>query len=514
MIELRRTRTRPVGRIVLGMAIVLAIPWAGRASAHTFVESTKPKAGSTEREAPRFVVMHFTEPVEVGFGGIEVFAPGGARADVGETEYVEGDETTLRVGLADDLPNGRYVVEWRVVAADGHPREGRFPFHLEQPSPSPTSSASPPPVMESPASGGMGTVPHSREGAGPLPEILFGVARWFLFASLLLLVGMGGFALLVWRPAAGLARPPEVEESFWRRWRHVMVWAWVAAMMASAVSLVFEGSVAADVPLTDALSTDILAAVLGTRFGAVTAIRFAVLGLLGGLFLRAGVASARRVLVPAGVTRSLGAAAASSEVPRSSVIVWGLVGVVVLATVSLAGHAGSFSPVVLGVTVDVVHLLAGALWIGGLVGLVGVAMPATRRAGERARVAILAPVVSRFSNMALLSVTALVLTGAVRGWMEIRTLAALTGEAYGVALLVKLAVVVPLVVLGAINNRWTRPRIRRAAEDASLAESGARGVRMLGRLVLAEVLLAVAVLAVTAVLVNQAPPVDAMGGGH
>jgi hypothetical protein len=33
-------------------------------------------------------------------------------------------------------------------------------------------------------------------------------------------------------------------------------------------------------------------------------------------------------------------------------------------------------------------------------------------------------------------------------------------------------------------------------------------------LVLAEVLLAVAVLGVTAVLVNQAPPVDAMGGGH
>ena len=511
---MRGTRGHGISRVVLGVAVVLAGPWAGRASAHTFVESTTPKAESTQRQAPRFVVMRFTEPVEVGFGGIEVIAPGGARADVGEPDYLEGDDSTLRVALTDDLPNGRYAVEWRVVAADGHPREGRFRFRLEQPTASPTSPSSPPPVMESPASGGVGAMGDTHEGAGTLPEIFLGVARWFLFASLLLLVGMGGFALLVWRPATRLARPPEVEEAFWRRWRLVMAWAWAGAMIASAVSLVLEGSVAADVPLTDALSTDILAAVLGTRFGAVTAIRLAVLVLVGGLFLRAGAGITRRVLVPAGATRSLGAAAASSGVQRSSVIVWGLVGVIVLATVSLAGHAGSSSPVVLGVTFDVVHLLAGALWIGGLVGLVGVAMPATRGTGEQARVAILAPVVSRFSNMALISVTALVVTGAVRGWMEIRTLAALTGESYGIALLVKLAVVVPLLVLGAINNRWTRPRIRRAAEDASLAESGARGVRMLGRLVLAEVLLAVAVLAVTAVLVNLAPPVDAMGGGH
>ena len=161
---------------------------------------------------------------------------------------------------------------------------------------------------------------------------------------------------------------------------------------------------------------------------------------------------------------------------------------------------------------DVSHLFAGALWIGGLVGLVLLAMPATRVAGEAARVAILAPVVSRFSNLALISVAALVVTGAVRGWMEIRTLAALTGEAYGIALLTKVAVVVPLVVLGAINNRWTKPRIRRAAEEAGRTESGTGGIRVLGRLVLAEVVLAAVVLSVTAVLVNLAPPVDAMGG--
>ena len=350
------------------------------------------------------------------------------------------------------------------------------------------------------------------QGAGALTDVLFGVTRWFLFASLLLLVGLGGFGLFVWWPTAPLARPPEVEEAFWPRWRRLMVWAWGVALVASAVSLVLEGSVAADVPLGEALSTDILGAVLGTRFGAATAIRLLLLVLVGAVFLRARAGMPRGVLVPAGVTRSVGAAAAAPPVPNSSVLVWGLLDAGVLATVSLAGHAATSSPAALGVIPDVSHLFAGALWIGGLVGLVLLAMPATRVAGEAARVAILAPVVSRFSNLALISVAALVVTGAVRGWMEIRTLAALTGEAYGIALLTKVAVVVPLVVLGAINNRWTKPRIRRAAEKAGRTESGTGGIRVLGRLVLAEVVLAAVVLSVTAVLVDLGPPGDAMGG--
>jgi copper transport protein len=508
-----------------GISILLVLPaiaaelWMGAASAHSFVRSTEPKAGATLDQAPTAVLIRFNEPVELAFGGIEVLDPDRNPVEVGETEYASEDQTAIRVRLASELANGPYVVEWRIVAADGHPREGRFRFRLDQPAPaSPTPMETPEETHVSPEAEMVGGPPgpgeDDSEGAGALPSVLLGITRWVLFASLLLLVGLGAFALTVWRPASSSARPAEVDKAFFSRWRPIVAWAWVGAVVASAASLTFEGAVAAEVPLGEAVSGEILGAVLTTRFGVVTAVRVGLLLLVAAVLLGVRAGQARRVLVPAEARRSVGAAAAEAPVAWESLTAWAVIGVALLATISVAGHAGTSSPIVLGMGADVAHLAAGATWIGGLIGLVAVALPATRRRADRERVAVLAPVVSRFSNLAVWSVALLATTGAVRGWMEIRTLAGLTGEAYGITLLIKLAVIVPLVALGAVNNRWTKPRIRRAAQDATLTDSGTGALRTLNRLVLVEVLLAAVVLVVTAVLVNLSPPAGEMGGGH
>jgi copper transport protein len=503
---------------VLGSAAIAVGLWTGTVSAHTFVESTDPKAGSMVREVPRFVLIRFTEPAELTFGGIEVFDPDRNRVDIGETEHASEDRTAIRVALEPELSSGWYVVDWKVLAQDGHPRDGRFRFMLH----APEAEASAAPSMPAPTSpgAGMGAAPpasdvHEPQGAGTLPSVLLGITRWILFVSLLLLVGVGAFALATWRPAALEARPAEVEEEFQRRLRSVLGWAWAGAVVASVSALPFEGALAADVPLGEAVSGEILGGVLTTRFGLITAVRVGLLALIGAALLDVRARQDRRVLVPAEARRSLGAAAASpAGAGRWSLVGWALLGVALLATISLAGHAGTSSPVALGVGADVTHLAAGATWVGGLIGLVTLAFPATKQRSDGERVSLLAPVVSRFSSLAVWSVALLVATGAIRGWMEIRTLAGLTGEDYGIALLVKLAVVVPLMVLGAVNNRWTKPRLRRAAQDATLTDSGTSALRTLNRLVLLEVLLGAVVLAVTAILVAQSPPAGEMGGMH
>jgi copper transport protein len=503
---------------VLGWAVIAVGLCTGTASAHTYVESTDPKAGSTVREAPRSVLIRFTEPAELAFGGIEVFDPDGRRVDAGETEYASEDQTSIRVGVEPELTAGTYRVEWRVLAQDGHPRDGRFRFKLDLPAePTPTPHSTPETTPTSPAAGPGGppaSEEHETMGAGTLPSVLLGITRWILFASILVLVGVGAFAFATWDPLARADRPAEVDEEFRRRLRPLVAWAWVGAVVASVSSLAFEGAVAADVPLREAVSGEVLGALMTTQFGVVTAVRVGLLVLLGAALLEVRVGQDQRVLVPAEARRSLGAAAVPARAGRWSLAGWALLGLALLATVSLTGHAGTSSPLALGIGADVAHLAAGAIWVGGLIGLAALAFPATRRRSDGERVSLLAPVVSRFSNLAVWSVALLVATGTIRGWMEIRTLAGLTGESYGIALLVKLAVVIPLLILGAVNNRWTKPRIRRAAQEATQTESGTSGLRTLNRLVVLEVLLAAVVLAVTAVLVAQSPPAGEMGGTH
>lgn len=520
MLTLSRKRRR-ISILLVLPAITVGL-WTGAVHAHSFVRSTNPKAGSTVDQAPTAVLIRFNEPVELAFGGIEVLDSDRNPVGVGETEYASEDQTAIRVGLASELANGRYTVEWQIVAADGHPREGQFRFRLDQPAPespaSPTPSESPEETHASPEAEMGGAAPSSggddSAGAGSLPSVLLGITRWVLFASLLLLVGMGVFALAVWRPASNGARPPEVDDAFYGRWRPIVTWAWGGAVVASLASLVFEGAVAADVPLGEALSGEVLGALLSTRYGVVTVARLALLLVVGAVLLGARAGRARRVLVLAEARRSVGAAAAVGPLPWGPLSAWAVLGLGLLATIGLTGHAGTTSPVVLGMTADLAHLAGAAVWLSGLAGLVLVALPSTRSLADGQRVTMLAPVVTRFSNLAVWCVAVIVASGVVRAWMEIRTLAGLTGYAYSITLLIKLGVIVPLVVLGAVNNRWTKPRIRRAAEDASLTETGASGIRTLNKLVTFEVLLAAVVLIITAVLVSLPPPVDAMEGGH
>lgn len=174
-----------------------------------------------------------------------------------------------------------------------------------------------------------------------------------------------------------------------------------------------------------------------------------------------------------------------------------------LLTIGLAGHAGTLPPVALNLGADLVHLLGVAVWIGGLVGLVLLAFPATRGVAETDRVGLMAPVVSRFSDYAMVAVAVIVASGVLRGYLEIRSIDGLTGTSYGLTLLVKLAAFLPLLALGAINNRYTKPRIERAAAAGAPSPQ----LSTLRRLVTLEIAAGILILGITAALVALAPPV-------
>ncbi|HEY6710020.1 MAG TPA: copper resistance CopC family protein, partial [Actinomycetota bacterium] len=122
-----------------GLAAVLAVVWlvaAGMpAGAHALLRESDPAAGSSLDQAPRRVVLTFTERPEPGLTSIEVLDTAGQPIQRGEGAPVEGEPLQFAVGLG-DLADGTYTVSWRVVSKDdGHVTAGSFAFGVGVPAP-------------------------------------------------------------------------------------------------------------------------------------------------------------------------------------------------------------------------------------------------------------------------------------------------------------------------------------------------------------------------------------------
>lgn len=98
---------------------------------------------------------------------------------------------------------------------------------------------------------------------------------------------------------------------------------------------------------------------------------------------------------------------------------------------------------------DVVHLVAMAVWLGGLAVLGGALLPTGGSAAMRTAV-------PAFSRSAEISVALLVITGLFQLWRQVRTLPALLKTSYGQLLLLKVSVVLLVLALGAVARTWVR----------------------------------------------------------
>jgi len=136
-------------------------------------------------------------------------------------------------------------------------------------------------------------------------------------------------------------------------------------------------------------------------------------------------------------------------------------------------------------------------------------------------------VVPRFSRAAMACVITLVVTGTFQAWRQVGSLHALRTTDYGQILLVKLVIVLVLIILAAMSRQvasYLFPPTERAPvdskvpvvaggadddpperDDEELELDQAFELRRLKRSVTFEVLVAIAVIVVTALLVNAAP---------
>ncbi|MFF7633221.1 CopD family protein [Kitasatospora sp. NPDC008050] len=157
---------------------------------------------------------------------------------------------------------------------------------------------------------------------------------------------------------------------------------------------------------------------------------------------------------------------------------------------------------VLDLVFDQVHIISGTVWLGGLALLVVLAT-ARGRLGDGAG-PLWADIWRRFSLVAMVCVAAVVISGLWMGWRHVGAIDQLWTTGYGLALLVKILLVLGLVTAGAVNQLWLMPRIVRARRADDTASLRHLTLRHFPKVVWGEVVLGVGVLAVMPFLSGSA----------
>lgn len=148
------------------------------------------------------------------------------------------------------------------------------------------------------------------------------------------------------------------------------------------------------------------------------------------------------------------------------------------------------------------HLLGGAIWQGGLQGLLLLVIPGAIAATDRA--AFWSSTIRRFSAVAMSSVAALLLSGLFLYWEHVDGPSQLFTTMYGRVLGVKILIFGTLLLLGIANQFWLHPRIealRASGDDRPLRTLLVREFRIV---VSVELLLVLTVLFVAPFLSGSA----------
>lgn len=272
---------------------------------------------------------------------------------------------------------------------------------------------------------------------------LLGLARAVGYAGSALLLG-GTVVLGLASGAAGLGRV-----------RRLLVLGLAALAAGAAVSLLVQGAYDAGLGWSSIGRPSLVGDVLATTFGRGVLLRLVAAVVFGLALARTGGRLRSALLTLAGIG--------------------------VVTSFAMTGH-GVSSP--LQFVSTSVHVAVASIWVGGLAVLALIVLP--RGAGDVRRL------VARFSLVATGCVAVLVTTGTYQAWRQVGAWGALTATTYGRELLVKLGLVLLILAAATFSRRWVH--------------GPATGpVARLQRSVEIELVLAMAVIGVTAVIATTMP---------
>lgn len=112
---------------VLIAVLITALSGGSPAFAHAFLKKSAPPVGRSVSPAPKFLLLTFTEDLEVPFCSVQVSDSAGSNDAAGKPQAVPGHPDQLQIPLNITKP-GKITVTWHALSVDTHKTEGSFSF--------------------------------------------------------------------------------------------------------------------------------------------------------------------------------------------------------------------------------------------------------------------------------------------------------------------------------------------------------------------------------------------------
>ncbi|HET8843691.1 MAG TPA: copper resistance protein CopC, partial [Ktedonobacteraceae bacterium] len=436
-------------------AICLTIFLPAIASAHAILLRSTPKKDDILHSSPAIVQMWFSEELNASLSTVEVLNAEHQQVDNKDAHINPNDNKELDITLKENLPPDVYVVVWRSDSADdGHVLLGSFLFTIANPN---------------------GDIPQLTPGNNPAQGVLGGgdstsagdIDATSIFN--MIAVTLSEICAIFWMGAqlwlnfvlqtVAEKQPDEqrlngqIEARFEKRFSLP-----VLGLLFLANLGVLYGQV---LTLTNgnwgaAFSASLLVGqATSGRFGTYWLARMGVIILAGGVGVALLLSKKRSSLV-----RSI------------SPLLNLFLGALLFIAMTMSGHAAAVNAVFLpySVIIDWLHLLAAALWVGGMIYILLIYLPVLRRRAFLERARSLLTLLPVYSPLAIAGVVIMAITGPLNATFHLTDISQFFTTSYGRALLIKSLLVAALLATSAYHVFLLRPRLKKEYQKYAYAK--------------------------------------------
>ncbi len=451
------------------IALVITVPTIPNSYAHAFIVKSEPAPSQSLSAPPTKVDVYFSDPIDIKYSELKVLDSDGNQIQMGDQQYINGDETSLRVSLPPDLKDGIYTVSTKVLdQTDGHVTENAYVFGVGQAVPQNLAN----------------NLAASNYQEVSIPET---IARFPSLLGQVIVAGIATSTLWLWGPITKIPRLRDaLLETRIKIERTTVRLAVVGSIviLASGFAMIVVQAYSINAGILDAIST---------KFGNMWILRMI----------------AATILFALSITVYLKSKKSSSLLSRKYLGILSAVSFAVLFSTSVISH-GAATGKIIPLLLDFCHNVFASLWIGGLIYIAFVIMPHLRKVSSSSLgLSTISLLIPRFSTLVITVLGAITITGPFLLYSIEGNLPLTLASFYGKILIIKLILASIMITLGAYDHMFISSKANMVISNSNTKSQTVHTKSILdnfNKSVKISAFLGIALIAAVAVLVDSGLP--------